>query len=282
LNSTVHDQPANDTQVLDTFALEVEDSDGDVAGNTLTVTVVDDGPSIDVTKGVETGVLLETYDENTKGAAYDTDQTTADFSSIFAIAGAPGTAYGADGPGSTTALAYTFGLADGDHTASDLSSQGHAIFLYINDAGTLVTGSWADTEGGVNTDNTVFTLSVDGSGVVTLTQYQQLDHPIADDPTPTETPFADQFVSLADGKITLTATATITEFDGDTATDSETANIGANIKFYDDGPVFLAPDAAHVEDLATVPPITELINFNAGADGIQSVVLLGLPKAIPH
>ena len=43
--------------------------------------------------------------------------------------------------------------------------------------------------------------------------------------------------SLLDSAITLTASSTITDGDGDTASDSETVNIGANISFADDGPV---------------------------------------------
>jgi hypothetical protein len=71
---------------------------------------------------------------------------------------------------------------------------------------------------------------------VTLTQFSQIDHPIGSDPTPTGTPFADQLIHLADGAITLTASSTITDNDGDTATDSQTIGIGANLQFADDGP----------------------------------------------
>ena len=41
---------------------------------------------------------------------------------------------------------------------------------------------------------------------------------------------------MADGLVTLTANASITDNDGDIATDSETVNIGANLQFADDGP----------------------------------------------
>ncbi|MBK7163111.1 MAG: hypothetical protein IPH79_11755 [Sphingomonadales bacterium] len=50
-------------------------------------------------------------------------------------------------------------------------------------------------------------------------------------------PYDDQFASLLDSAITLTASSSITDGDGDTASDSETVNIGANISFADDGPV---------------------------------------------
>jgi VCBS repeat-containing protein len=78
----------------------------------------------------------------------------------------------------------------------------------------------------------VFTVSVDGDGKVTLTQLQQVDHSQSDDAAPYD---GDQ-VTLADGKIELTATATIEDADGDTATDSETIDLGGNLVFDDDGP----------------------------------------------
>ena len=42
---------------------------------------------------------------------------------------------------------------------------------------------------------------------------------------------------MADGLVTLTASASITDGDGDTAVDSETVGIGANLQFADDGPI---------------------------------------------
>ena len=46
-NNTGHDQPINDTAVLDTFDLWVKDSDGDPESNTLEITIVDDVPTIE-------------------------------------------------------------------------------------------------------------------------------------------------------------------------------------------------------------------------------------------
>ena len=45
--------------------------------------------------------------------------------------------------------------------------------------GGVITGSTAATEGVVNAGNTIFTIAVSGTGVVTLTQFAEIDH--ADD-----------------------------------------------------------------------------------------------------
>ena len=96
----------------------------------------------------------------------------------------------------------------------------------------MITGSTALTEGAVLPGNTVFTVSVAADGTVTLTQVQQIDHPIHE----TAPAYNDDVVSLASGLIGLTATATITDKDGDSASDSETVDLGGNLKFDDDGP----------------------------------------------
>ena len=40
----------------------------------------------------------------------------------------------------------------------------------------VITGSTAATEGVVNAGNTIFTIAVSGTGVVTLTQFAEIDH----------------------------------------------------------------------------------------------------------
>ena len=97
-------------------------------------------------------------------------------------------------------------------------------------------GSTSATIGAVNAGNTVFDVAVNGTGLATLTQYSQIDHPLADDPTASATPFADQLISMADNLVTLTGSSTVTDNDGDTATDSATINIAANPQSADDAP----------------------------------------------
>jgi hypothetical protein len=214
--------------------ITVTDADGDTASGSAAIggniTFLDDGPSIDVAAGSDANIVLETQDAQTAGASSDTATSTANFGGVFSIASSSG---GGDGAAAAPVLAYTLGAVDG--TDSGLTQTGNTIYLYELANGSVV-GSTSATEGGVDAGNTVFSVTVDGTGQVTLTQFSQIDHPIADDPSATGAPFADQVITLADGAITLTASATITDNDGDTASDSQTIGIGSNIIFDDDGP----------------------------------------------
>ncbi|NKE68083.1 hypothetical protein RAMLITH_19855, partial [Ramlibacter sp. RBP-2] len=192
----------------------------------------DDGPSVAVSVTGEAGVLLTTQDAETDGdpTAADTASTTADFSGAFSGAAV----FGADGPGSVAAN-YTLSLYGADGGASGLASDGAGINLY-NVAGVIV-GSTALAAASIDAANTIFSISVvAATGVVTLTQYAAIDHPIADDPTPTGSPFDDQLAVLAAGLVKLTGTATATDGDGDTATHSQDVDLGGNVRFADDGP----------------------------------------------
>jgi hypothetical protein len=219
-----------DGKISLTASATVTDYDGDTATDNETVDLggnikfADHGPTLDVTKGTETGVVLTTQDGDTIDAASDTDVSTANFGGVFGLTQNAG----ADGLGTAGTLSFDLNVTDAD---SDLSSHGAAINLF--DIGGKIVGSTAATAGDVTTGNTIFDLAVNGSGVVTLTQYQQIDH---GSELTTDAPFADQLAVLADGKISLTASATVTDYDGDTATDSETVDLGGNIKFADHGP----------------------------------------------
>ena len=106
----------------------------------------------------------------------------------------------------TFALSLGAGLLDGHD--SGLDSNGVQINLF-NVGGVIYGSTTANIADAVA--NQVFTIAVSGSGVVTLLQFAEIDHPIADDPTPTVTPFADQLATLANGLVNLTASATITD-----------------------------------------------------------------------
>ena len=74
---------------------------------------------------------------------------------------------------------------------------------------------------------------MNSSGVVTLTQFAEIDHANNGD---TSAPYDDQFAVLTRDLVRLTASATITDGDGDTATDSAFIDLGGNVQFADDGP----------------------------------------------
>ena len=217
--------------------ITVTDYDGDTASGSAAIggniVFYDDGPSIDVVAGSDANVTLTTHDALTIGSASDSAQSTANFGGVFSIGSYSG---GGDGAASTPTLAYALGTVDG--TDSGLTQQGNTIYLYQLGDGSVV-GSTSSTEAGVTAGNEVFSVTVNGSGQVTLTQFSEIDHPL---PGSTSN-FDSQTVSLADGAITLTASSTITDNDGDTATDSQTVNIGANLNFADAGPTVSGVEA---------------------------------------
>ena len=211
--------------------ITITDFDGDTDSETLgigdRITFKDDGPSLNVTVGSDANVVLITQDADTIGANSDTSSSSGDFGGVFGLT-SNGGADGAAAP----SLAFALNVANG---VSGLTSNGAAINLYK--IGNVVVGSTSGTAPASATDaSVVFAVSVDGAGVVTLTQYQQIDHPAASDPSGTAAPFDDHVAVLANGKITLTASSTITDNDGDTASDSETIDLGGNIAFADHGP----------------------------------------------
>ena len=106
---------------------------------------------------------------------------------------------------------------------SGLSSHGQAITLAKDVNGDVVGGTG---------EGAVFRLSVDAGGNVTLTQYAQIDHL----PESLDSSNDNASVSLARGMITLSATATVTDFDHDQASGTVTADLGGNIRFDDDVP----------------------------------------------
>jgi len=205
------------------------DGDGDTATASQTVDLggnvhfADDGPSVGTSAGSDANVIMLTQDHDTIGAAFDT--ATADFSSVFSAT----SSYGADGPG-TTSTTYALSLSVAEGTASGLSSDGNAIYLYEN--GGVITGSTSATEAGVDAGNTIFTLAVDSAGVVTQTQYAEIDHGLPGDTSN----YDSQVVSLANGLVQLSANTTVTDGDGDTASGSSHIDLGGNVQFADDGP----------------------------------------------
>ncbi|WP_192182884.1 DUF5801 repeats-in-toxin domain-containing protein, partial [Mesorhizobium amorphae] len=71
-----------------------------------------------------------------------------------------------------------------------------------------------DVVGSTVSHGEIFRIAVDAAGTVTLTQSQQIDH-LPEDVDATND---NAHIDLAAGKVTLSATATVTDGDNDTAT----------------------------------------------------------------
>ena len=141
--------------------------------------------------------------------------------------------FGADGPlngNAVTATAYSLNVANG--TDSGLATtEGKEIFLFKE--GNLVVGRF-DSNGDTHvdgTDNAAFAIAMDSTGKVSVALYVSLEHP--DQATPGNGFNSyDEGIYLNNG--TLSATVTVTDGDGDTA--SQSADISKAIRFEDDGP----------------------------------------------
>jgi VCBS repeat-containing protein len=168
----------------------------DLGGN---VRFADDGPTVTLSA---TPAPTLTVDETVL-----TTDASGSFAGLFT------TNFGADGAGTT---AYTLGVVAGPSGLLDVAT-GQAVNLSLN--GGVVEGRTSGSNA------LVFTVTVNGSGVVTLDQQRAVSH------LPNTN--ADQPTSLSAANL-VTLTATSTDGDGDTA--SATANIANALVFKDDGP----------------------------------------------
>ena len=263
------------------------DGDGDTATDAKTIDLggnvrfADDGPTVSLAAASDATALLTTQDAETDGDPTPSDTATADFGALFTAT----PVYGADGPGSTVtsyALSLAAGVSNGDDSGFD--SNGAQINLF--DVGGVIYGSTTNLIANAVT-NAVFSLAVDSAGVVTLTQFAEIDHAVEG---VTTAPFDDQLAVLANGLVSLTGTTLTTDGDGDTATDAKTIDLGGNVRFADDGPTVSLAAASDATALLTTqdaetdgdptPSDTATADFGAlftatpvyGADGPGSTV----------
>ncbi len=231
----------------DTFSYVAVDQFGNTVTNTVTITIIDDVPSVTLT-----GSALDQLqvDEASMGVA-----DSADFSGAFSHH------FGADGDNGD-GLVFTLEV---DAAATGLvdTLTGQDIAL-VDNAGVI--------EGRNEDGKVVFTVSVDASGEVTLTQSRPVQHGNASD--------HDDVVSLPAGSLSLTASAT----DGDNDTTSNSVDIGGRLSFRDDGPSIGASPAVGTVDEAwlttgsgdgnpALSTMTEAdLNVDFGADGQGSLV----------
>ncbi|QXA17907.1 cadherin-like domain-containing protein [Aeromonas sp. FDAARGOS 1403] len=224
-------------KVLLSATVTVVDGDNDTATGTVSadlggnINFEDDVPSVTINAVADGGITLTTQDAQTIGAASDT--ATGSFAAAFLAAAVPN--YGADGPGSTTVSGYSLSVTDSN---SGLTSNGLAITL--TKVGNDIVGS--------TTDGEVFRISVASNGTVTLTQSAELDHL----PEDVDNSNDNNLISLANGKVLLSATVTVVDGDNDTATGTVSADLGGNINFEDDVPT--AKDNSIVITEAGLPP----------------------------
>nr|WP_275945685.1 retention module-containing protein [Aeromonas hydrophila] len=224
-------------KVLLSATVTVVDGDNDTATGTVSadlggnISFEDDVPSVTINAVADSGITLTTQDAQTIGSASDT--ATGSFAAAFLAAAVP--SYGADGPGTTTVSGYSLSVTDSN---SGLTSNGLAITL--TKVGSDIVGS--------TTAGEVFRISVASNGTVTLTQSAELDHL----PEDVDNSNDNNLISLASGKVLLSATVTVVDGDNDTATGTVSADLGGNISFEDDVPT--AKDNSVVITEAGLPP----------------------------
>ncbi|MBI3917015.1 MAG: retention module-containing protein, partial [Betaproteobacteria bacterium] len=199
----------------------ITDRDGDTASDSASISIgqalsfKDDGPAIDVSVTAAADALG--VDETNLGA-----NASASFADNFADTHD----FGADGAGSIS-TSYSLSTSGGASGLTDVAT-GQAVTLHLN--GAVVEGRVSDGEGGFHV---VFTVSVDTNGTVTLDQQRAVAHDVDGPPGPAH----DDAVTLSNADlITLTRSSTITDADGDTASDSASIGIGQALSFEDDGP----------------------------------------------
>ncbi|MBN7761838.1 cadherin-like domain-containing protein [Nitratireductor aquibiodomus] len=166
--------------------------------------------------------------------------------------------YGSDGASTTVDPSFSFNIVSDDTGLTDTQS---GLDVTLVDVGGVIHGVISE---GTIEQETVFTLSVNGDGDVSLTQYRAVYH----DANPGSIAEAyDESLTpemLASGALELVMTIT----DGDGDQDSASVDLGGVIGFEDDGP-------SAVDDVATQGAENTAFTINAfdndvfGADGVD-------------
>ncbi|AMD00697.1 DUF5801 repeats-in-toxin domain-containing protein [Halomonas chromatireducens] len=247
----------------------VTDGDGDVVSETLSadlsgsISIVDDVPTLNVAAAAELEDLLTTDAE--LGTA------SAELRTFFTLADVQ---YGADGEAASDAKTWSYSLVLGegvdgsiakDSDDKAITSGGDVVYLHLVNG--EVIGSTAAESSAISDSNTVFVVRQEGDNLV-LDQQQAIDHP-----TPSD---SSEILYLGDGQVLLSGTVTLTDGDGDQASDMTSVDLGGQLGFQDDGPVFLSVmDAVLVSAAGTT--FTGQYQADFGGDGLDylSAVLAG-------
>ncbi|MGX5799705.1 DUF5801 repeats-in-toxin domain-containing protein, partial [Bradyrhizobium sp. Arg314] len=233
------------------------DGDGDKASQAINIgnllTINDDGPSIALSGATAPTLEVdESYLANGSTPNAALTSATAAFAAMFTVVqGADGatTSYGV----SVSSQGVTSNLID--------SATGQAVVL-TQSGGTVsgyVTGHSGDAA------YLVFTLAVNAAGgQATLTEFRAVHENTADNPTDTS-----EGISLTSGLVTLTAT--VTDGDGDTA--SQSIDLGSKAVFHDDGPSLGSFTSGTIPN--EVGSVAGFFSLVPGADGINHFNITG-------
>ncbi|MCQ4053294.1 retention module-containing protein [Aeromonas sp. SG16] len=203
------------------LTLTVTDKDGDHASGVLDIGKVisfkDDGPSASAKAAVSAGATLD----ETGGF----DAVDISSSAISGLFNAP--VYGTDGAGS---VQYSLSATAGARTGLWLAGQsGSASEIKL----VAVANGYEGWTGGSTSGTKAFSVLIDSSGKVTVTQYAALEHGVDGSSASDH----DDSVSLA-AAAAIKVVQTVTDRDGDSTT-ATSAN-GLDIAFKDDGPIAVA------------------------------------------
>ena len=257
-----------------TISDEETDSDSDSAVIDLggNIQFADDGPSIDVVAGDDESVVLTTHDD----ADPDTDSSTANFSGVFSIGSQ---SFGADGPGTAPALAYALSLAVGEGTASGLFSDDAAIRLYQGIDG-VITGSTAATEDAVDRDQ--HDLHAVGGHRHRGRDADAVRRDRSRPPGERCAALRRSVRVLGNNLVQLTASATISDEETDSDSDSAFIDLGGNIQFADDGPSAAPVSENLVETTGADTNVLLILDVSGSMDdqsGVPGLTRLDLLKA---
>ena len=251
-----------DLSGLITATVTITDADGDTASGGAVIggniTFYDDGPSV-------TGVAVDSsvsLDETAAGEAFVAGSITATSDDPIISATR---LFGADGAAAANNTVY--GLSLTGPTASGLATANGDFPI------TLVATNPTTIEGQYDGSNVAFTVTIGADGKLTVTQNVALEHLIDGDNS------LGEHNDTLDLSGLITATVTITDADGDTA--SGGAVIGGNITFYDDGPSVQA--GAHINAVVDEDGLAGA-NLDAGRPGevagTDSATASGGPAAL--
>ena len=217
---TDHDDPLGLAGLI-TATVTVTDSDGDTASGSAqvggAVSFLDDGPS--VTPPTLTSAVV--LDETNAGENFGSGPIIV--SSLTPIISAT-PLFGADGAAAADSILYGLSLT-GPAVSGLATANGDFPITLVQTNATTITGTY---NGGL----AAFTLVINADGTLTVTQNVALEH-LVDGPTPTD---HNDPLGLAG---LITATVTVTDSDGDTASGS--AQVGGAVSFLDDGPSVTPP-----------------------------------------